>query len=285
MSTLSWPACSAVAAGLRGSDRRWRPARGSGPGDPPHPAVQVMPKRSTTGASAGSNSSRVAVDSTWRRMKKRPVSSLENWCDSVMLPAACTIAPLTACTMPGRSSQTSVRIQWVGGGGHRSSLVLGAWRGRAIRRTTSRPSRCGRRWAGSTTSRPCWASRTVRWAPAGACRTGMRGSRTPSAPRTWRRSARRSPAPACCSTWTTNRRDGARSHPARATGGCCTRARSRSSTTSTRWIAPCFVVRAVRTASTASWPGLLDGAVEHAKAHDAELVEGTRSIARVSGWM
>jgi predicted MFS family arabinose efflux permease len=42
-----------------------------------------------------------------------PVSSLENCCDSVMLPPAVTMAPLIACTMPGRSSQTRVRIQCV----------------------------------------------------------------------------------------------------------------------------------------------------------------------------
>jgi hypothetical protein len=46
-------------------------------------------------------------------MKKRPVSALENCWLSVMLPAAATTAPLTACTMPGRSGQTRVRTQWV----------------------------------------------------------------------------------------------------------------------------------------------------------------------------
>ena len=47
-------------------------------------------------------------------MKNVPVSSLENCCDSVMFPAAATMAPLIAWTMPGLSSQTSVRIQCVG---------------------------------------------------------------------------------------------------------------------------------------------------------------------------
>jgi hypothetical protein len=47
-------------------------------------------------------------------MKNVPVSALENCCDSVMLPLASTIAPLMACTMPGLSSQTRVKIQWVG---------------------------------------------------------------------------------------------------------------------------------------------------------------------------
>jgi hypothetical protein len=46
-------------------------------------------------------------------MKKRPVSALENCCDSVILPAASTIAPLIACTIPDLSSQTRVRIQCV----------------------------------------------------------------------------------------------------------------------------------------------------------------------------
>jgi hypothetical protein len=50
-------------------------------------------------------------DSTCSLMKKVPLSALENCCDSVMLPAAVTMAPLIACTMPGRSLQTRVRIQ------------------------------------------------------------------------------------------------------------------------------------------------------------------------------
>ena len=53
------------------------------------------------------------ADSTWSLMKKVPVSALENCWDSVMFPAASTIAPLIACTMPGWSRQISVRIQWV----------------------------------------------------------------------------------------------------------------------------------------------------------------------------
>ena len=71
-----------------------------------------MSQRSTTGASAASNSARPAGDSTCTRMKKRPVSRLANCWLSVMLPRAATIAPLTACTMPGPSVQASVTTQW-----------------------------------------------------------------------------------------------------------------------------------------------------------------------------
>jgi len=46
-------------------------------------------------------------------MKKRPDSLELNCCNSVMLPWASTIAPVTAWTIPGRSSQTRVRSQWV----------------------------------------------------------------------------------------------------------------------------------------------------------------------------
>ena len=50
-------------------------------------------------------------DSTCRRRKKRPVSSLENCWLSVMLPPAATMAPESACTMPGRSAHDSLRIK------------------------------------------------------------------------------------------------------------------------------------------------------------------------------
>ena len=49
-------------------------------------------------------------------MKKRPVSVLANCWLSVMLPRAATIAPLTACTMPGRSAQLKVSTQWLEAG-------------------------------------------------------------------------------------------------------------------------------------------------------------------------
>jgi len=47
-----------------------------------------------TGAIFASKVARSAADSTWSLMKNVPVSSLENCCDSVILPLASTMAPL-----------------------------------------------------------------------------------------------------------------------------------------------------------------------------------------------
>jgi hypothetical protein len=80
------------------------------------------------GSRAAANSSRLIGDSTCRRMKKRPVSALENCWLSVMLPRAWTTAPDTACTMPGWSGQAKVRVQWLPAGrapDHAASLPVG----------------------------------------------------------------------------------------------------------------------------------------------------------------
>ena len=46
-------------------------------------------------------------------MKNRPDSVDVNCCNSVMLPRASTMAPVTWCTIPGRSGQDRVSSQWV----------------------------------------------------------------------------------------------------------------------------------------------------------------------------
>jgi hypothetical protein len=56
-------------------------------------------------------------------MKKRPVSVLANCWLSVMLPRAATIAPLTACTIPGLSAQLNVSTQWFGCGSAAGTAV------------------------------------------------------------------------------------------------------------------------------------------------------------------
>src|SRR3954467_1746177 len=68
-------------------------------------------------------------------MKNRPVSALENCCDSAMLPPAATIAPVIACTIPGSSRQTRERTQGAGRlgrpGGGGSLATAPAYRGRS----------------------------------------------------------------------------------------------------------------------------------------------------------
>jgi hypothetical protein len=72
-----------------------------------------MPKDLVTSDNSDSIWFLVTDDSIWSLMKKRPVSSEVNWCDSVMFPLALTIAPEIAWTMPGLSLQTRVNTQWV----------------------------------------------------------------------------------------------------------------------------------------------------------------------------
>ena len=74
-------------------------------------------------------------------MKNRPVSRLANCWLSVMLPRAATIAPLTACTIPGPSVQLSVTTQWNRCGlcGSASVVIRTAYRDASGRRAAAVP--------------------------------------------------------------------------------------------------------------------------------------------------
>src|SRR5450756_2655288 len=83
-------------------------------GRPTTSSCQVIENRGARACSAAVSSVRDAVDSTWTRMKNRPLTWSPNCWDSVMFPPCSASSPATACTMPGRSGQDRLSTQWVG---------------------------------------------------------------------------------------------------------------------------------------------------------------------------